>query len=239
VSAVVLLTLSAIRPERRRGREKWIIGKTAVAEARWEGHNPRGCTVPKPTTAASKHDVTLLLQRVSVGDRQAVNELMPMLYAELRRVAGRRIRAERYGESLQATGLVHEAWLRLQEGVSGHRPQNRPHFFAIAARAMRQVLIDRAREYKALKRGGQEIRVTFGDDIGRQAPASVDVLAIDRALKKLAALDQRQAKVVELRCFGGMTNEETAAALEVSTGTVKRDWVVASAFLRKELQGSA
>ena len=195
--------------------------------------------MPKSKSAASKGDVTRQLQRRSIRSRQAVNELMPILYAELRRVANRRVRAERYGQSLQATGLVHEAWIRMQDGVSGHRPQNRPHFFAVAARAMRQVLIDRAREYNAVKRGGQEMRVTFGDDIARQAPASVDVLAIDRALKKLAALDERQAKVVELRCFGGMTNEETAEALEISTGTVKRDWVIASAFLRKELQGSA
>lgn len=188
---------------------------------------------------ASKHDVTLLLQRASVGDRQAVNALMPIVYRELHRLAEARMRHERYGQSLQPTGLVHEAWMRIQGGVSGHRPQNRPHFFAIAARAMRQVLIDRAREYNALKRGGHEMRVTFGDDVAQQGPASLDVLAIDRALKKLAALDKRQAKVVELRCFGDMTIEDIAKALAVSTGTVKRDWMMARAFLSSELEGSA
>jgi len=194
--------------------------------------------VPKSTRAASKHDVTVLLQRVSVGDRQAVNELMPRLYWELHRVAARRIRAERYGESLQATGLVHEAYLRMARGADGHRPQNRAHFFAVAARAMRQVLIDRAREHAALKRGGQEVRVTLGDEIADQDPASVDVLAIDRALKKLAALDERQARVVELRCFAGASLEQAAESLGLSVPTVKRDWSKASAFLRKELGGA-
>jgi RNA polymerase sigma factor (TIGR02999 family) len=194
----------------------------------------------KSNAGASKHDVTLLLQRVSVGDRQAVNELMPLLYRELHRVAERRIRAERYGQSLQPTGLVHEAYLRLARGASGHRPQNRGHFFAIAARAMRQVLIDRAREHQAQKRGGQEVRVTLGDDVaGQSPPASVDVLAVDRALKKLAALDRRQARVVELRCFAGASLEEAAESLDVSVPTVKRDWRVASAFLRRELETSA
>jgi RNA polymerase sigma factor (TIGR02999 family) len=199
----------------------------------------RGCILSKSHAAPSKRDVTLLLQRVSVGDRQAVNELMPLLYRELHRVAERRIRAERFGQSLQATGLIHEAYMRMARGANGHRPQNRAHFFAIAARAMRQVLIDRAREHAAIKRGGHEVRVTLGDDVAEQNAASVDVVAIDRALKKLEALDERQAKVVELRYFAGASLEEAAETLGVSVPTVKRDWKIARAFLERELKGSA
>jgi RNA polymerase sigma-70 factor, ECF subfamily len=198
----------------------------------------RGYILSKSNAAASKRDVTLLLRRVSVGDRQAVDRLMELLYRDLHRVAAARMRAERYGQSLQATGLVHEAYLRMARGANGHRPQNRAQFFAIAARTMRQVLVDRAREYKALKRGGQEIRVTFGDDVAKQSPVSIDVLAIDRALTKLEELDERQAKVVELRYFAGASLEEVAESLGLSVGTVKRDWSVASAFLRRELRGS-
>jgi RNA polymerase sigma factor (TIGR02999 family) len=225
---------SALHGERRSRREKRIVGKTLVAAANPGGNNPGGCIVSK----SKPPDVTRLLQRASVGDRQAIDRLMELLYRDLHRVAAARMRAERYGQSLQPTGIVNEAYLRMARGVNGHRPQNRAHFFAIAARTMRQVLVDRAREYGALKRGGQEIRVTLGDDLAKQSPASIDVLAIDRALKKLEALDERQAKVVELQYFAGATLEEVAESLGLSIGTVKRDWSVARAFLRRELRGS-
>ena len=186
--------------------------------------------------AAPDHRVTRLLQRASLGDDRAVAELLPLVYADLRRVAARRLRAERRGMSLEATGLVHEAYMRLVPGAVQHRPQNRAHFFAIAARAMRQVLIDRARERGAAKRGGDDLRVSLRDSLVARKDRPLDVLAVDQALRRLAKMSERQARVVELRYFAGASEEEIAAALGVSTPTVKRDWRVARAWLRKELE---
>lgn len=161
--------------------------------------------------------------------------LLSEAYAELRRIAGAYMRRERPGQTLQPTALVHEAYVRLAR--QHPRFENRAHFCAIAARAMRQILVERARARHADKRGGGAIRITLDDQLGAAAPAAeVDLVAVDEALTRLAAIDQRQARIVELRFFAGLNVEETAAALELSPATVKRDWSVARAWLARELQ---
>jgi RNA polymerase sigma factor (TIGR02999 family) len=175
-------------------------------------------------------------------------ELMPQVYEELRRLAGNYLRRERPGQTLQATALVHEAFLRLSR--EKNQPwQNRTHFLAIAALSMRQILVQRARARHADKRGGGAERITLDDRVmsasargasarrggGGEQSGGVDVLALDAALEKLAALDAQQAKIVELRYFGGLTVEEVAESLEISPATVKRHWSLARAFLKKEL----
>jgi len=159
---------------------------------------------------------------------------MPLVYDELRRVAARYIGRERPGQTLQATGLVNEVFLRLvNENARGF--QNRSHFVAIAALSMRQILVQRARARGAAKRGGAPERVTLDDAMAPDSGPSVDVLALDQALSRLADLDPTQAKVVELRYFGGLTIEETAEALRSSPATVKREWAMARAWLKQEL----
>jgi RNA polymerase sigma-70 factor (ECF subfamily) len=167
-----------------------------------------------------------------------VDRLMPEAYQELRRLAAAYLRRERPGQTLQPTALVHEAYLRLAKDKPG-RWQNRAHFCAIAANAMRQILVERARARAAIKRGGGQPRVTLVESLDGGAadgrPAPVDLLAVDQALERLAALDEQQARVVELRYFGGLSVEETAQALRISPATVKRDWSVARAFLAQQL----
>ena len=166
-------------------------------------------------------------------------DLMPLVYDELRRIAARYISRERPGQTLQATALVNEAYLRL----AAERPRefaNRTHFLAIAALSMRQILVQRARARKAAKRGGAPHRITLDDRNIDQAhlPADVDVLALDEALSKLAALDREQARIVELRYFAGLTVEETADVLGSSPATVKRHWAMARAWLRQTLEST-
>jgi RNA polymerase sigma factor (TIGR02999 family) len=159
--------------------------------------------------------------------------LLPVVYGELRRLARRYVRRER-ANSVQATELVHEAYLRLLKD----RPtqfQDQSHFIAIAAICMRRLLVERARARTAAKRGGSRIRVTLTDAIAEDTGATVDVVALDDALTKLAALDPHQARIVELRFFGGLTVEETADTLGVSTATIKRHWTVARAWLHREV----
>jgi RNA polymerase sigma factor (TIGR02999 family) len=168
------------------------------------------------------------------GGRQPVDELLPVVYDELRRLAAAYLRRERPGQTLQPTALVHEAYLRLRKDRP-ERWQNRAHFCAIAAHSMRQILIERARARHALKRGGVQPRVTLDEALVAGGELSVDLLALDHALDQLAALDATQARIVELRYFGGLTIEETAAATDSSPATVKREWSVARAFLRREL----
>jgi RNA polymerase sigma factor (TIGR02999 family) len=166
-----------------------------------------------------------------------VDRLMPEAYQELRRLAAAYLRRERPGQTLQPTALVHEAYLRLVKDKPG-RWQNRAHFCAIAANAMRQILVERARARGAIKRGGGQPKVTLVENLDAGAgsgPAPVDLLAVDQALERLAALDAQQARVVELRYFGGLSVEETAEALGISAATVKRDWSVARAFLAQQL----
>jgi RNA polymerase sigma-70 factor, ECF subfamily len=166
-------------------------------------------------------------------------DLMPLVYDELRRIAARYISRERPGQTLQATALVNEAYVRL----AAERPRefaNKTHFLAIAALSMRQILVQRARARKAAKRGGAPHRITLDDRNIDQAhlPADIDVLALDEALSKLAALDREQAQIVELRYFGGLTVEETADVLGSSPATVKRHWAMARAWLKQTLEST-
>jgi RNA polymerase sigma-70 factor (ECF subfamily) len=182
-------------------------------------------------------DPGTLLSRASGGDTQAVSQLMPLVYDELRRLAAAYLRNERRGQTLQATALVHEAYVRLIAEKS-HNWQNRTHFLAIAALSMRQILVQRARARKATKRGGDPIRVELEDHLLPASSAAgdeIDLVALDAALDRLATLDARQAKVVEMRYFGGLSVEEAAAALDISPATVKRDWTLARAWLKREL----
>ena len=176
-----------------------------------------------------------LVDRATRGDAPALEALMPLVYAELRRLAAHYLKGERPGQTLQPTALVHEAYLKLLKDRP-ERWQNRAHFSAIAAHAMRQILIERARARDALKRGGGQPRVTFDEGLPAAAPdQSVDMIALDAALDRLAALDPGQARIVELRYFGGLSIEETAEAMKISPATVKRHWAAARAWLAKEL----
>lgn len=182
----------------------------------------------------SGSDVTLLLARVREGNAEAADELAPLIYSELRRTAAAYMRRERRDHTLQATGLVHEAYMRLigpQEG----QWQNRAHFFATAARTMRQILVDYSRRHRAGKRGGDARKVDFDDQL-RSAPDRIEgVLAIDEILERLTRIDPRQSRVVELRFFGGLNVEETAEVMGVSPKTIKREWRSAKAWLHREL----
>ncbi len=180
-------------------------------------------------------DVTRLLHAWRAGEEGALDRLMPLVYDELRRVAHARMRAQNPGHSLQTTALVHEAYLRLVDARE-HDWQNRTHFFALCAQAMRQILVDIARAKGAAKRGGGAPRVPFEDWLAASPPPDVDVLALDEALTQLAAEDPRQGQVVELRYFGGLSVEETAQVLQVSPQTVMRDWNMAKLWLVRALR---
>ena len=187
----------------------------------------------RPTPGA----VTQLLAKVGAGNQAAFDEVFPLVYAELRRIAAREMRREKPGRTLQTTALVHEAYLRLLKDASLSF-ENRAHFLGIAAHAMREILIEHARARSARKRGGGAVRLTLDDLVAPVPALSIDVLALDEALQRLAGLDQRHARVVELRYFGGLSVEETAVALELSPATVKRAWTIARAWLYRELGGS-
>jgi len=187
----------------------------------------------RPTPGA----VTQLLAKVGAGNQAAFDEVFPLVYAELRRIAAREMRREKPGRTLQTTALVHEAYLRLLKDASLSF-ENRAHFLGIAAHAMREILIEHARARSARKRGGGAVRITLDDLVAPVPSPSIDVLALDEALQRLARLDERHARVVELRYFGGLSVEETAVALELSPATVKRAWTVARAWLFRELAGS-
>jgi RNA polymerase sigma-70 factor, ECF subfamily len=194
-----------------------------------------------PSPSAPSPDVTQLLLGWSGGDRSASEQLMAAVYAELHAQAARAMGREMPEHTLQATALVNEAYLRL---IDQRRVEwrNRAHFFGVAAQLMRRILVDHARGRDAAKRGGGVRPVTLGhaDAAGDATPdeGGVDVLVLHDALERLAAIDPRQARVVELRYFGGMNIEDTAEALDVSPATVKREWAVARAWLRRELRAS-
>jgi RNA polymerase sigma factor (TIGR02999 family) len=194
-------------------------------------------TAPSHDTS-SEQPVTQLLVAYSNGNREALDELLPMVYSELRRIAELRMRRERKDHTLNATALVHEAYLKLmdQGDVSW---QNRAHFFAISSRLMRQILIDYARKHNAEKRGGGTPDTLLD---GKEIPIgdrADELIALDEALERLAAFDERMARVVEYRFFGGLTIDETSAVLDVSPMTVKRDWRKAKAWLYRELKAGA
>lgn len=182
----------------------------------------------------SPSDVTVLLGDWSRGDRTALNQLLPLVYAELRRVALRQLRKERADHTLQPTALVHEVFIRLvdQRQVDW---QNRAHFFGVAANVMRRILVDHARRHRARKRGDGVCHVSIDDAQAVAAPNDMPVLAVDDALARLETVDAELAKIVELRAFGGLTIEEAAHVLGVSPSTAKRDWRTARAWLNREL----
>ena len=183
---------------------------------------------------ASREEVTGLLRAWSDGDQAALEKLIPLVYAELHRLAKRYMGHEHAGHSLQTSALVNEAYLRLVD-AHGIRWQNRTHFFAVSAQIMRRILVDFARARQQLKRGGGLLQVTLDAGLVVSPESGADLLALDEALKKLAILDMRQSKVVELRYFGGLNEEEVAAALNVSPRTVRHDWSLARAWLYREL----
>jgi RNA polymerase sigma-70 factor, ECF subfamily len=194
-----------------------------------------------PPREAASPDLTALLVAWAAGDQHAGDRFLPAVYGELRRQAVRAMRREASGHTLQATALVHEAYLRL---VDQRRAdwRSRSQFFGVASQVMRRILVDHARGRRATKRGGAARPITLGDAdaVAAALPGdgSVDVLALHEALERLATLDPDQARLVELRYFGGLTIEETAEALAVSPATVKREWAVARAWLRRELSVS-
>ncbi|HSD47147.1 MAG TPA: sigma-70 family RNA polymerase sigma factor [Pyrinomonadaceae bacterium] len=179
-------------------------------------------------------NITQLLNQWSDGDERALDRLTPLVYEELRQQAARYLRRERPGHTMQTTALINEAYLRLIDAKEV-RWQGRAHFFAIAATLMRRILVDHARQRNAAKRGGSPVHVTLDRIAASAKQSTTDVLAIDQALTKLAAIDRQQAQIVELRFFSGLNVEETAAALGISPRTVKRDWSVARAWLRREI----
>jgi RNA polymerase sigma factor (TIGR02999 family) len=180
-------------------------------------------------------DVSRLLIAWSNGDEEAHEQLMPLVYEELRRLAHRHLGRERAGHTLQTTALVHEAYLRLidQKEV---RWQNRAHFFAVAAQMMRRILVDYARSRRFAKRGGGAQQVSLDEAMVVSNGRAADVVALDEALNALAEFDVRKSRMVELRFFGGLSIEETAEVLKVSPGTVMRDWTLAKAWLQRELR---
>lgn len=179
---------------------------------------------------------TELLRRAEGGDARAREQLLELLYRELRQLAQLEMRSERGGHTLQPTALVHEAWLRLVDSDSGTPWSDRSHFLALASRAMRRVLVDYARRRHAEKRGGAAQRAELADDLLTCEGLSLDMLALDEALDRLAARDAELARVVELRFFGGLTNEETGRVLALSERQVEGAWVTARGWLRRELE---
>jgi RNA polymerase sigma-70 factor (ECF subfamily) len=182
------------------------------------------------------HEVTQLLHAWSDGSRDALEQLAPLIYEELHRLAGHYMRGERPGHTLQTTGLVNEAYIKLAQW-NNVEWQNRAHFFGVAAQMMRHILVDFARSRQYAKRGGEARHVSLADAVLISADQSVDFIALDEALQSLTAIDVRKARIIELRFFGGLTVEETAEALEISSRTVMREWSLAQAWLHRELIG--
>lgn len=182
------------------------------------------------------HDVTRILAAIESGDRQAASQLLPLVYAELRRLASRRMAGEAPGQTLQPTALVHEAYLRLLGGEQHGGWDSRGHFFAAAAEAMRRILIENARRKRSDKHGGQRARVELRDgDAVEELAADDEFLALEDALSRLTKADAESAKLVELRYFAGLTIDQAANVLGISPRTAKRNWTYARAWLRREL----
>jgi RNA polymerase sigma-70 factor, ECF subfamily len=183
----------------------------------------------------STNEITGLLARWSHGDERALDSLTPMVYRDLRGLAAHLLRSERSGHTLQPTALVNEAYVKLA-GQAKVQWQNRTHFFAVAARVMRQILVDYARSHQRAKRGGGATPLPLDEALVFAPERSSDLLLLDEAVDRLAEVDPRKAKVVELRFFGGLSNEEIAETLQISSNTVMRDWNMAKAWLRREME---
>jgi RNA polymerase sigma factor (TIGR02999 family) len=190
--------------------------------------------VPDNSGLVSTHHVTQLLQAWGAGDEKALEQLMPLVYNELHRLAQRYMASEQTGHPLQTTALVHEVYLRLV-GIQHLDWQNRSHFYALCARLMRRILIDFARSQNYQKRGGQIAHIELEESATVSTVVGAELLAVDEALNQLASVDTRKSEVVELKFFGGLTVDEIAATLKVSPETVMRDWKLAKAWLLREL----
>ena len=187
--------------------------------------------------ASDSDNVTRLLLEWGDGNQQALEALVPLIYKELRNLAHNFLYRERLGHTLQTTALVHEAYLKLID-QNDARWQNRAHFFAIAAQAMRRILIDSARKHAAAKRGGPQAELSLDELADIALEPDINLLKLDEALNQLAKIDPRQSRIVELRYFGGLTIEETAEVISVSPATVKREWMMARAWLHQEITES-
>jgi RNA polymerase sigma-70 factor (ECF subfamily) len=211
--------------------ENWLL----LLKAGNDGQTLKGGTIAAITDGRT--DVTGLLLQWGKGDASALERLVPLVHAELHRIAQRCMAGERVGHSLQATALVHEAYVRLVDAhaVPWH---NRNHFLAVAARTMRRILVDHARARQYQKRGGDRVKVSLDEALVVADEPREDFVALNDALDALAAFDERKSRVIELRFFGGLTVEETAAILNVSPDTVMRDWRLAKAWLQCEMRGS-
>jgi len=237
------LTVSARRSsfvrDRRRGRRDWLLSrvKAALCRPATGGHNRADSVFVREvpvTTIARQREVTGLLVAASDGDRRAAEELLPLVYGELRRLARSRMRREG-PQTLQPTALVHEAYLRL---IGDQDPgwENRGHFFGAAARAMRRILIERARRYARLKHGAEYRFVELDAELAvSNAPRPEELLSLDRALERLESIDEAMAQVAQLRFFAGLTEAETASTLDRSERTVRRLWSSARTWLRREM----
>jgi RNA polymerase sigma factor (TIGR02999 family) len=183
----------------------------------------------------SPPEITQLLAAWGDGDATALDRLMPVVYGELRRIAAHFMRGQKPGHTLQTSALVNEAFLRLVDS-SRVNWQGRTHFFAISAQLMRRILVDAARRKNSQKRGGDRVRITLDEKVDAPATTEMDLVNLDEALLRLAELNPRHSRIVELRYFGGLTEEQVAETLNISTRTVRRDWSVARAWLYRELQ---
>jgi RNA polymerase sigma factor (TIGR02999 family) len=190
----------------------------------------------RPTKSPARTDIVALIDGARQGDERALAQLTPLVYEELRRLAATYMRRERAGHTLQPTALVHDVYVRLAQDP--HLSwQNRAHFFGIAARSMRQILVERSRARGAAKRGGGSLRITLDPGLVAAENPTFDLESLDEALNRLAAMDPELARVVDLRFFGGLSIEEAAEALGISAATVKRRWTTARAWLARELDG--
>jgi RNA polymerase sigma factor (TIGR02999 family) len=196
----------------------------------------KGSAVAPPRLGVTepRSDLTKLLRAWNAGDQSALDRLLPLVYGELRRVAANHLRREARGHTLQPTALVNEAYLRLVR-IKRMTLNDRAHFFALCSTLMRQILVDAARARRVAKRGGGAVRVTLDERL-LSSDSSTDAVALDDALKALEQVDERKSRVVELRFFAGLSVEETAAVLAVSTDTISRDWKFAKTWLRRELR---
>lgn len=185
---------------------------------------------------SGQKNISLILKDWSSGNQAAVDQLMPAIYDELKKIAAQYLRKERSDHTLQPTELAHEAYLKLID-ISNVNWQDRAHFFAVSAQVIRHILVDHARAKATDKRGGAAERIVLDEAISFSNEQDTDLLALDEALKELATFDEQQSKIVELRFFGGLTIEETASVLRLSPATIKREWTLAKAWLHKNLSG--
>jgi RNA polymerase sigma-70 factor (ECF subfamily) len=192
--------------------------------------------MPGEQMVSEPDNVTQLLLEWSDGNRQALEEMLPLIYDELRRLAHSFLHRERPGHTLQTTALVHEAYLKLIDQRDA-RWQNRAHFFAIAAQAMRRILIDSARKHVAEKRGGGGEKLALDEVVVFSLEPNTNLIALDLALTRFAEIDSQQSRIIELRYFGGLTIEETAEVMRLSPATIKREWTMARAWLHQALAG--